>query len=207
MSLRVRGGLRHHLLQTNSFTSSEEAKATVLIVASVGISGSGKTTALEYLISHFSGEGYSVGAVKHIHHENFSIDKEGTNTWRYAQAGAKVIVGISPHEIDIIKKTERELKDLDRILALLQNERLDIIFIEGFSTLISKRQDIFKVVTAKEKDDLDRTLQTTSGPILAITGLYAKNTSETSYGEIPLVKLPLEGLKLICLLKKELKEI
>jgi molybdopterin-guanine dinucleotide biosynthesis adapter protein len=177
-----------------------------LIVATIGISGSGKTTALEYLISHFSGEGYSVGAIKHIHHENFSIDKEGTNTWRYAQAGSKVVVGISPHEIDIIKKTERELKDFDRIIGLLQNERLDIIFIEGFHALISKRQEVVKIITAKEKDDLERTLQGTTGPIIAITGLVAKNIDEPNFGEIPMVKMPQEGIKLIGLLKKEFKE-
>lgn len=147
-----------------------------------------------------------MGAIKHIHHESFSIDREGTNTWRYAQAGAKLIVGISPHEVDIIKKTERELKDLDKIIGLLQHEQLDALFIEGFHTLAAKRPDIIKIVTAKEKDDLERTLQTTVGPILAITGVYTKNNPESSYGDIPLVKLPQEGIKLIGLLKKEFRE-
>ncbi len=177
-----------------------------MVVSSIGISGSGKTTVLEYLISHFSGEGYRVGAIKHIHHENFSIDKEGTNTWRYAQAGAKVVVGISPHEIDVIKKTERELKDLDRIIGLAQSDRPDIIFIEGFQSLVAKRQDVKKIVTAKEKDDLERTVQGASGPILAITGVYTKGASETSFNGIPLIKLPQEGIKLIGLVKKEIIE-
>jgi hypothetical protein len=72
--------------------------------------------------------------------------------------------------------------------------------------LISKRQDIIKIVTAKEKDDLERTLQGTSGPVLAITGLYTKGTPETSFDGIPLVKLPEEGVKLIGILKKEIKD-
>ena len=42
------------------------------------------------------------------------MDKEGTNTWRYAKAGAKVIVAISPEEIDVIRKTEMALNDLDK---------------------------------------------------------------------------------------------
>ncbi len=124
-------------------------KRTVLIVAAVGQSGSGKTTTIEYLISRFSDEGLSVGAIKHIHHKDFSIDREGTNTWRYAQAGSKVVVAISPTEIDIIKKTGRELNDLDKILSLLEKEKLDIIFIEGFHNLIAKRADIPKIINGK----------------------------------------------------------
>ena len=36
----------------------------VVVIAAVGISGSGKTTTLEYLIAHLSSEGYKVGAIK-----------------------------------------------------------------------------------------------------------------------------------------------
>ncbi len=158
------------------------------------------------MISHFSGEGYSVGAVKHIHHENFSIDKEGTNTWRYGHAGSKVIVAIAPNEIDIIKKTERELKDLDKILALLHNEKLDIVFIEGFHGLIAKRHDIAKIVMAKDEAELERTLEGTAQPILAATGIVAQNTDKASFGEIPFIKVPQEGRKLIELVKKELEK-
>ena len=179
---------------------------TVLVIAAIGTSGSGKTTTIEYLISRFSDEGYSVGAIKHIHHQGFAIDKEGTNTWRYAQAGSKVVVAISPQEIDIIKKTERELKDLDQILALLRKERLDIVFIEGFHNLIAKRADIPKIVTAKDPEELQRTIQGTVPPLLAATGLIAQNTSEISVGEIPIIKIPQEGEKLVQLIRAQLEK-
>ena len=97
----------------------ERETCTVLVIAAVGVSGSGKTVTLEYLISHLSAEGYKIGSIKHVHHKGFTMDKEGTNTWRYAKAGAKVIVAISPEEIDIIKKTQMALNDLDKIIALL----------------------------------------------------------------------------------------
>ena len=179
---------------------------TVLIIAAIGASGSGKTTTLEYLISRFTDEGYSVGTIKHIHHQGFSIDKEGTNTWRYAQAGSKVVVAISPQEIDIIKKTERELKDLKKIIALLDKEKLDVVFIEGFHTLIAKRQDVAKIVTAKDEADLERTLQGTTPPILAATGLVAQNSSEPNFQDIPLIKLPQESEKLIRLIRPLLEK-
>jgi len=90
------------------------------------------------------------------------MDKEGTNTWRYAKAGAKVIVAISPEEIAILKKTEAALNDLDQVIGLLEQEQLDIIFIEGFHSLIAKRKDVLKIITAKDEDNLKRTLEGTA---------------------------------------------
>jgi molybdopterin-guanine dinucleotide biosynthesis adapter protein len=174
----------------------------VIVIAAIGISGSGKTTTLEYLISHLTSEGYKVGAIKHIHRENFTIDKEGTNTWRLAKAGSKVTVAISPEEIAIIEKTKASLNDLDKVVKLLESEKLDIIFIEGFHSFISKRPDIVKVITAKNPDDLNRTLKETVPPILAITGLIAKNKPPTS--EIPFINLPDEGAQLLELVKNHL---
>jgi molybdopterin-guanine dinucleotide biosynthesis protein MobB len=177
----------------------------VLVVAAVGVSGSGKTVTLEYLISQLSKEGLRVGSIKHVHHKGFTMDKEGTNTWRYAQAGAKVIVAISPEEIDVIRKTEMALNDLDNIIALLKQENLDVVFIEGFHSLIAKRGDIPKIITAKDQAGLEQTLQGTVLPILAITGIVGQNASETSFQNIPFIKIPKEGQKLVQLIKKQLK--
>jgi molybdopterin-guanine dinucleotide biosynthesis protein B len=177
---------------------------TVLVIAAVGVSGSGKTVTLEYLISHLSAEGYQIGTIKHVHHKGFTMDKEGTNTWRYAKAGSKLIVAISPEEIDIIKKTEMALNDLNQIITLLEHEKLDIIFIEGFHSLIAKREDVPKIITAKNREGLEETLQGTVKPIMAITGIAATNTTDTSYCNIPIIKIPEEGQILINLVKEQL---
>ncbi len=182
----------------------EREQGTVLVIAAVGVSGSGKTVTLEYLISRLSAEGYKIGSVKHVHHKGFTIDKEGTNTWRYAEAGSKVIVAISPDEIDIIKKTQMPLNDLEEIIALLEQEKLDIAFIEGFHSLIAKRQDVPKIITAKDQNGLEKTLVGTVQPILAIAGIVAQNTSDTTYNGIPIIKVPEDGQKLVELVKKQL---
>jgi molybdopterin-guanine dinucleotide biosynthesis protein B len=177
-----------------------ERDRMVLVIAAVGTSGSGKTTTLEYLISNLAAEGYRVGSIKHIHHKGFTMDREGTNTWRYAKAGSKVIVAISPDEIAVIKKTDAALNDLDQIIELLEREQLDIIFLEGFHGLIAKRKDVPKIITAKDADNLRRTLEGTAPPILAVTGTICQQSGESGL-EIPLIDVPAEGERLLKLVK------
>jgi molybdopterin-guanine dinucleotide biosynthesis protein B len=177
-----------------------------LVIAAVGTSGSGKTTTLEFLISRLSAEGYKIGSVKHVHHEGFTMDTEGTNTWRYAQAGSKVIVAISPEEIAVLKKTTAALNDLDQVIKLLEGEQLDIVFIEGFHRLIAKRADVPKIITADDEENLKRTLQGTVEPILAVSGVISENKPKMDWLKIPVINLEMEGDMLVQLVKSCLKE-
>jgi molybdopterin-guanine dinucleotide biosynthesis protein MobB len=176
----------------------------VLVIAAVGKSGSGKTTTLEYLISNLASEGYRIGAIKHIYHKGFKIDKKGTNTWRYAKAGSKVIAAVSTEEIVVIKKTEMPLNDLDKVMGLVEGEQLDIIFIEGFGSLVEKRKDVLKIITAKDTDSLKKTLEETVQPILAVTGVIGQQKPDIKL-ETPLINLPEEGNQLLKLVKEHLK--
>ena len=170
------------------------------IIAVVGMSGSGKTTTIEYLTSRLSKEGYKVGSIKHIHHQNFSIDTEGTDTWRHAHAGAIVTIAIAPKEIAIIKKTDGDLHNLDRIIKFLSEEGVDFVFIEGLHSLIAKKKDIFKIIVAKDPEELMMTLNGTVEPILAITGVIAKRKFKATNLNIPIIDIEVEGdflLKLV----------
>jgi molybdopterin-guanine dinucleotide biosynthesis protein MobB len=177
-----------------------ESERMVLIIAAIGTSGSGKTTTLEYLISNLASEGYRIGAIKHIYHKGFKIDKEGTNTWRYAKAGSKVIAAVSSEEIVVIKKTEASLNDLDQVIGLLEGEPLDIIF----SSLVAKRKDVLKIITATDANTLKKTLEETAQPILAVTGVIGQQKSENTLG-IPVINVPVEGKQLLKLVKEHLK--
>jgi len=178
----------------------------VLVIAAVGTSGSGKTTTLEYLISHLSTEGYKIGSIKHIHHGGFTMDKEGSDSWRYAKVGSKVIMAISPDEIAILKKTDAEFNDVDQVIELLNQEPLDIIFIEGFHRLIVKRKDVPKIITADNEENLMRTLEGTAEPILAITGVISENKPTIDGLKIPILSLETEGELLLQLVKKYVKK-
>ena len=176
----------------------------VLIIAAVGKSGSGKTTTLEYLVSNLASEGYRIGAVKHIFHKGFKIDKEGTNTWRYTKAGAKVIAAVSTEEIVVIKRAETELNDLEQVIELLGNEQLDIIVVEGFRSIIEKRNDVLKIITAKDAESLKKTLEGNVQPIIAVAGLIGKQKPKIKL-EIPVISIPEEGKQLLKLVIKQLK--
>jgi len=156
------------------------------------------------LVSNLASEGYRIGAIKHIYHKGFKIDKEGTNTWRYAKAGSKVTAAVSAEEIVVIKKTETALNDLEQVIGLLGNEKLDIIVIEGFRSLVEKRTDVLKIVTAKDAESLKKTLDGTVQPILAITGVIGQQKPEIKL-EIPLINIPAEGEQLLKLVKEHLK--
>lgn len=133
------------------------------------------------------------------------MDKEGTNTWRYAKAGSKAIVAISSEEIAIIRKTDSALNSLDDIIKILKTENLDVIFIEGFHSIIAKKENILKIIVAKDLEDLNRTIDGTIQPILAITGLIAKQKLKTWKMSTPIIDLPSEGVQLLELIKKHLK--
>ncbi|MDT8781648.1 MAG: molybdopterin-guanine dinucleotide biosynthesis protein B [Candidatus Bathyarchaeota archaeon] len=178
---------------------------TVLVIAAIGTSGSGKTTTLEYLISQLSTEGYKIGTIKHIHFANFTIDKEGTNTWRHAKAGSKVVVAFSPDEVAVIRKKQIPTDQIGKIINFLKDDDLDIIFIEGLHDTMSKNQQIPKIITAKDETDLEQALKKAVAPVLAITGVVATITNKKIEQNIPLIKIPSEGDKLLKIVTSLLK--
>jgi molybdopterin-guanine dinucleotide biosynthesis protein B len=191
-------------IEFNNFFRDGECDHTVLIIAAVGKSGSGKTTTLEYLVSNLATEGYKIGVIKHIYHKGFKVDKEGTNTWRYSKAGAKVVTAVSAKEIVVIKKPETALNDLEQVTRLLGNEQLDIIVVEGFGSLVEKRKDILKIITAKDEDSLKKTLERTAQPIIAVSGVISQQKSDLEL-EIPVINIPSEGKHLLRLVKEHLR--
>ena len=121
------------------------------VIAVVGSSKSGKTTLIEYLTSRLSNDGLKIGTIKHVHQSHFSVDKKGKDTWRHAQAGAKVVACIAPEETVIIKKKDSSRHTLEKILDLVKDDNLDLIILEGFHSLIAKRRDVIKILAAKNE--------------------------------------------------------
>jgi len=144
-----------------------------LTVHVVGKSGSGKTTTIEYLTEHLTRLGFRVGVVKHVHQEGFTFDAKGKNTWKHAEAGARIVIGVAPNEVATFKRTESETP-FENLFDVLQRENLDLVLVEGFSRAPSTKHS-YKIVTAKNTRDLGQVLQRNNPPILAITGPVASS--------------------------------
>ncbi|HMK83158.1 MAG TPA: molybdopterin-guanine dinucleotide biosynthesis protein B, partial [Candidatus Bathyarchaeia archaeon] len=179
-------------------------KITPLVVAVVGTSGSGKTATIEYLTYNLTKLGFQVGVAKHIHREGFTIDTEGKDTWKHAKAGARIVIGASPNELAIIKKTTREtpFKDIHKILDA---EQLDIALLEGFSSATSERTNLLKIVAAKNASDLSFILSKTRAPILAITGRVSRTASRIKKVRAPIFDIHREGPLLTTMIRRLLR--
>ncbi len=113
---------------------------------------SGKTTTVEDIVRELVKRGYRCGTVKHICKEDgFTLDRENTDTWRHARAGARVVVGVSKGETAYILKTEKEprLSEVIRGIGDICKE-LDYLIVEGFS-----KEDIPKIAVGLLDDDLE----------------------------------------------------
>ena len=101
-----------------------------VIVAVVGSSNSGKTTAIEAIIKGLTKKGYKVASAKRIPEPEFTIDTEGKDTWRHAKAGASTVLSVAPNELTTINKRETKTITLEQLVSHVP-EDTDIIVIEG----------------------------------------------------------------------------
>jgi molybdopterin-guanine dinucleotide biosynthesis protein MobB len=153
------------------------------VVAVVGAKKSGKTTTIELLTKELTRRGYRVAVAKHISEPDFSIDKEGKDTWRYARAGARTVIAVSSGEIDTIEKVETRNLSLDAILSKCRG--LDVVFLEGFTGLVAKDRNVNKIVVAKSALDIVEAVKSFE-PIMVFTGPFPPEGT-ISPAEIPYV--------------------
>jgi len=169
------------------------------IVGVVGGKKSGKTTIIEILTKELSKRGYMIAVAKHIPEPNFTIDREGKDTWRYAQSGAKKIVVASAGEIATIEKSRTELS-LEEILQRCEN--MDIVFLEGFRKLLAEDKSVSKIVVAKSAQDIEEAIEAFEH-ILAFTGPYSPGKANLN---IPYIDIFRYGKKMADLVEKVVRK-
>ena len=98
------------------------------LVSFVGKSGIGKTVLIEKLVVELKRRGYRVAVLKHHAHAT-TIDQYGKDSWRFADAGASVVMVSSPAEVARFERVGHELS-LAELAA--QIEGVDLILTEGF---------------------------------------------------------------------------
>jgi len=157
-----------------------------IAIAVVGSKRSGKTTTVEALVRELTKRSYSIAAVKHISEKDFTIDTEGKDTWRYAQAGAGKIISIAASEIATIEKVSR-IFSLEEILR--RCEGYDLVLLEGFKKLVSNKKGIPKIVVVKSPEEAQESLRTYD-PILAFAGPYSTENLNLKVPYVDTVKNP-----------------
>lgn len=111
-------------------------------IAVVGKSETGKTSLVTKLIEKLTTEGYRVGSIKHTRGD-FTIDTEGTDTWKHVKSGSQITVFSTPAETSYIFKKK---SSLDQMLEKIDDfENFDIVIIEGM-----KEADIPRISTDEE---------------------------------------------------------
>ena len=115
----------------------------VPVFAFAAYSGTGKTTLIEKLVRELTARGLRVGVIKHDGHD-FEIDREGKDSWRFTQAGAKVSVISSATKTASVRQEGLGIREL-----IASVEGVDILLVEGWKNENLPRIGIARRATGK----------------------------------------------------------
>ena len=132
------------------------------IIGVVGWKNTGKTTLIEKLISEFNKRNLTVSTIKHSHH-NFSVDREGTDSFRHFNAGTKETILASEQKwIKFSRQREEDMPNLSYLIK--QIIPVDIVIVEGFKASDHKKVEV--VDSTSDKKPLYETDKTVCGIII-----------------------------------------
>jgi len=113
---------------------------------------------------------YKILAIKHVSKDEFEIDIEGKDSWRMKHSGADTVAIVSKSKLAIIMDHDKRF-DIYRFVELLEaikGEEFDIVIIEGFSRVLGRDENIYKIIVGRDLGSIDEVRSIISGPIMAI---------------------------------------
>ena len=118
------------------------------IIGVVGWKDSGKTTLIEKLIKEFNQRNLTVSTIKHSHH-NFSVDRQGTDSFRHFNAGAKETILASDKKWI---KFSKQISECESSLNYLikQIVPVDIVIVEGFKVSDHKKVEVVNNISERK---------------------------------------------------------
>lgn len=124
------------------------------VLGIVGWKDTGKTTLIEKLIEEFNRRNLMVSTIKNSHH-NFSIDRQGTDSFRHFNAGAKETILASDAKWI---KFSRQIDEYESNLTYLIKQIIpvDIVIVEGFKLSDHKKVEVINSESERKplyKDD------------------------------------------------------
>ena len=142
------------------------------VLSVAGYHRSGKTTVVVELIKELRKRGYRVVSIKDIHTDDFSMEKEGSNSWKHWQASGEVVFARGHDETYQI--WHRKL-GLNEMLAHLE---ADWVVVEGMKSAALPR-----IICAENEAQLEELVD---GTVFAISGKISDDHS--SFGDLPVFK-------------------
>ena len=149
---------------------------TVAIAVTGTGSKSGKTTTVEALVRELSARGYNIGTIKQIEKTEFTIDTKGRDTWRHAEAGAKVVVSSAPREVALIKRLENGER-FNEAMRLLERDDLDLILVEGNPPV-----ELPRILTANDVKKAKELFDEVRGNIFCISTIEPEEFKKAGFG-------------------------
>lgn len=128
---------------------AEAAGPSQRILRVLGVAGwknSGKTTLAARLIAELTRRGLRVAAVKHSHHDVETLDAQGTDSARLAEAGARQVAVVSPARWGLRQEIVREGREPEFAEVIAALGPADLVLVEGY-----KRAPIAKIEVRRKE--------------------------------------------------------
>jgi molybdopterin-guanine dinucleotide biosynthesis protein B len=146
----------------------------VPMIAVVVAKAAVKATLLERLIPELQRRGVRVAVIKHDVH-GFVIDREGTDTWRFARAGAEIAAISGPDRLAVVRRTDSGMP-LPELADLMVG--VDLILVKGYS-----QEPIPKIEVRRSGVVSDRPAPV--GPIFAVVADDDQDPAAVGWDRIP----------------------
>ncbi len=152
-----------------------------------GYHHTGKTTLVVELIKELKKRGHKVASIKDIHFEDFTMEKEGSNSQKHLLASENVVFARG------LKETYQIWNQQLTLNKMLEHLDADYVIVEGM-----KKTPLPKILCVKDEKQLSELFDKT---VFAISGNYAEENSD--YQEIPVFPYTKNIEKLTDLIEKK----
>ncbi|MCD6530163.1 molybdopterin-guanine dinucleotide biosynthesis protein B [Candidatus Bathyarchaeota archaeon] len=143
----------------------------VPVIAVIGRKKSGKTSLIKSLIKSLKAVGYNVMSAKHVSVKDFTIDREGTDSWWHSKMGANPVVCVSGSETAVIYKDGDSVFSVDELSTYMKEDN-DLILMEGFSRWILDDGDVGKIVMVKSESEYEEYSKKVKEPIICFCSYF-----------------------------------
>jgi molybdopterin-guanine dinucleotide biosynthesis protein MobB len=131
-----------------------------------GFKDSGKTTVATAATHHFTTQGYKVLAIKHVGEPGFTLDRQGTDSHRLAQAGAAGVILHSDSSTALLFPPP--VTQLTQLLQLgLAVTPADVVVLEGFKSWTQHQEAITKIICLRSNAEAAELSANIRGDVLA----------------------------------------